>query len=390
VTYKIAISAGEVSGDQHLARVVRTLKARLPDVQVRGMAGRECEQAGAELVVDAYRKGSTMGFTELVRSASSIFSSFKTMRALLEGWRPDLLILVDYPDFNLRLARVAKSLGVRVLYYIPPKVWAWRSKRVEKIRKYVDHVAAIFPFENDFYQKHGVSSVTFVGHPLGDLEPPMYDERGRGKGSDRVLLMLPGSRKFEVEKLLPGMLRAFEKLQQDDPGLRARVLLAPNMSREWVMGVAESVVGPATIERVQWVSGDALHEMANAWVGILKSGTCNLEAVLGGLPFVCVYSGSWIAKVIVSLLVPLKEFSPVNIIRAGTVTELMQVNLDEERLYREVRKISLPGPERDAVAEGLQEVRSRLFMKQGEGGSFGENAVSHRVVDLVLNLLHAH
>lgn len=387
MTYKIAISAGEVSGDQHLSRVVRALKQRLPGVQVRGMAGRECEEAGAELVIDAYRKGSTMGFTELLRSATSIFSSFKTMRTLLEEWRPDLLIVVDYPDFNLRLARVAKSFGVRVLYYIPPKVWAWRSKRIEKIRKYVDHVATIFPFEGDFYLKHGVTSFTFVGHPLGDLTLP---ERGQERA--RTVLLLPGSRKFEVEKLLPGMVRAFEMLRGDLPDLKARVLLAPNMSREWVAGLVKGEVGADTLERIEWVKGDPLTEMSQAWVGFLKSGTCNLEAVLAELPFVCVYSGSWFAKMVVSLLVPLKEFSPVNIIRAGSVPELMQVNLDAEMLYREGRKIALPGPERDAMLAGLREVYERLFLRDvvHEGGrrsDVGENRVSQRVVDLILDIV---
>jgi lipid-A-disaccharide synthase len=199
VTIKILLSAGEVSGDQHLARVARAIKASAPNAEIRGMAGKLCEDAGVKIDVDCYRTGAGMGFFELFRSGGKILSSFKTLSNLIKEWRPDLLILVDYPDFNLRLAKVAKRHGVKVLYFIPPKVWAWRSGRVKKISRFVDRVAAIFPFESDFYSKHGYERVTYVGHPLGERAKEV---ELNSSSQTQELLLLPGSRRFEVERLL--------------------------------------------------------------------------------------------------------------------------------------------------------------------------------------------
>lgn len=382
MSLKVAISAGEVSGDQHLARVVRALKCLDPASDVRGMGGRDCREAGAEIVVDCYRSGGAMGFGELITSATKIFSSFKRMSALLSAWRPDVLLLVDYPDFNLRLARVAHRLGIRVLYYIPPKVWAWRSSRVKKIRRYVDQVATIFPFENDFYRSNGYESVAFVGHPLTEVAPRKEVSESR---SD-IILLLPGSRRFEVERLLIPMLRAYDILRRRHLSLRAQVVLAPNVEVDWVRSLLSGSVDNELINSVEWVQGDALPAMRRARVGVLKSGTCNLEGAITGLPFVSVYSGTLLAKIIVSLLVPLKEYSPVNIIKAHTVRELMRPRLSENDVVRCVEEILEEGSERDRIVGDLAEVRERLFGADESNGMSGEATVSARVASLVYKL----
>lgn len=382
MSLKIAISAGEVSGDQHLARVVRALKLLHPSAEVRGMAGRDCREAGADLVVDCYRSGGAMGFWELLSSATKIFSSFRAMSELLKGWRPDVLILVDYPDFNLRLAKLAHRLGIRVLYYIPPKVWAWRSGRVKKIARYVDHVAAIFPFEKDFYHKHGYGSVTYVGHPLADVASTIDSVEER---SDTVLL-LPGSRRFEVERLLVPMLKAYGLLRQKYPTLRAQVVLAPNVDVAWVTSLISGAVDNEILRAIEWIQGDALSAMRRARVGVLKSGTCNLEGAIAGLPFVCVYSGTLLAKVIVSVLVPLKEYSPVNIIRAHTVRELMQRSVSERDVVECLEPIMADGESRERMINGLQVVRDRLCEADVVAGETREGTVSERVASLVTRL----
>lgn len=380
MTLRVVISAGEVSGDQHLARVVRSLKSLVPSVQIRGMGGKECRAAGAELAVDCYKSGAAMGFLELFRSFRGIFSSFSAMSSLVRTWKPHVVILVDYPDFNLRLAKVAKAAGSKVLYYIPPKVWAWRSGRVEAIKRSVDHVAAIFPFEREWYRSHGFEAVTYVGHPLTDQNKAAETQVVRG---DWVVLM-PGSRKFEIERMLLPMLKAFERVRASKPGLEAVVLLADNMSEEWAKEQAARVVSVETLAAISWKKGNVIGEMQRARAGILKSGTCNLEGAIAELPFVCVYSGTLLAKMIVSTFVKLKEYSPVNVMKAGTVTELIRVRHDEAELERELLRVLDDGPVRQKMIEDLRAVRTALFSFESSAEQASD--VAGRVAAITLDM----
>jgi lipid-A-disaccharide synthase len=222
------------------------------------------------------------------------------------------------------------------------------------IKRYVTQVAAIFPFEKKFYADRGYSHVTYVGNPLGENITSESVDRSN------TLLMLPGSRKFEVELILPPMLRVFERIRRDRPALRGRIIAAPNMSTETLGTLVRANVSADTVESLSWTHGDALEEMRHARAGILKSGTCNLEGAVAGLPFVSVYSGSWVSKVITWALVRLKEYSPVNIMRSGTVREVFGVHIDEDDLERSVIQILDDGVGRDSSIAGLAEVRSML------------------------------
>lgn len=377
MTLRVVISAGEVSGDQHLGRVVRSLKALEPTVEVRGMGGKECREAGADLVVDCYRSGAAMGFWELLSSARKILTSFRAMSSLIRTWKPDVVVLVDYPDFNLRLARVAHGAGCLVLYYIPPKMWAWRSGRVEKVKRYVDHVAAIFPFEREWYHEHGYDRVSYVGHPLVDENRGVVVQEVR----EPLVLLMPGSRNAEIERMLLPMLQAFERIRSKKPEVRAVVMLADNMSEEWARQQAATVLAPETLGAVEWKRGNVVPEMQRARAGILKSGTCNLEGAIAGLPFVCTYSGTLLAKIIVKLIVRLKEYSPVNIMKAHTVREFIRVWHDPEQLERELLRVYEDGPARQKMLADLHDVRTRLFGVDADGGS-GET-VAHRVAQLI-------
>jgi lipid-A-disaccharide synthase len=380
MSLRIVISAGEVSGDRHLSKAVAALKESYPDCQVRGMGGRECEQAGAELLVDCYRTGATMGFAEIVKSLTKIISSFRTMSKLIREWKPDVVVLTDYPDFNMRLAKVAHRAGCKVVYFIPPKAWAWRSGRVELIKRYVTRVAAIFPFEKKFYADRGYPHVTYVGNPLGD--------RVRDDVVDRsfTLLMLPGSRKFEVELILPPMLRVFERVRRNRPTLRGRIIAAPNMKTEALDALVRSTVSGDTVASLSLAHGDALEEMRHARAGILKSGTCNLEGAVAGLPFVSVYSGSWVSKVITSALVRLKEYSPVNIMRSGTVREVFGVRIDEDALERAVIQILDDGVERERSLAGLAEVRAMLTGFDSPPGMTREGTAAERLAYVITSV----
>jgi lipid-A-disaccharide synthase len=301
-------------------------------------------------------------------------------------------VLVDYPDFNLRLARAARAVGVPVLYFIPPKVWAWRPGRVRAIAAAVDRVAAIFPFEPEFYRNHGYGAVTYVGHPLGDRASECAAAAVRA--DERTLLLLPGSRRFEVERILPPLLRVFAALRERHPDLRARVVLAPTISSEWALQLARTALSAgasaAQLAAVEWSHAEPLAEMLRAHTGILKSGTCNLEGAMAGLPFVSVYSGSWFSKIIVDLLVSLREYSPVNILRRGTVREFMQVRIDEPALTAAVDELLIEGPTRQQVQRGLAEVRAALLKADpvGDDGvtGSGQCSVAERVARLAYEM----
>jgi lipid-A-disaccharide synthase len=344
------------------------------------MAGKECEEAGAELLVDCYRSGATMGFAEIVRSISKIFASFKTMSKLVREWKPDVVVLTDYPDFNMRLAKVAHAAGCKVVYFIPPKAWAWRPGRVELIKKFVTQVAAIFPFEKKFYADRGYPHVTYIGNPLGDRVTNESPER------DNTLLMLPGSRTFEVKLILPPMLRVFERLRRDRPSLRGRVVAAPNMNADDLTALARSVVSANTLEHLSWTRDDALEEMRRARAGILKSGTCNLEGAIAGLPFVSVYSGSWVSKVITWALVKLKEYSPVNIMRSGTAREVFGVRIDEAALEHAVCEILDDGSKREAMIAALGEVRTMLTSFDIPAGMTSAGTAAERLAHVIVSV----
>ena len=387
MTYRIAVSAGEVSGDQHLAEVVLALRAIAPGCEVRGMGGAKAKDAGVDLVIDAFKHGAAMGFLELIGSLKSIRYSFSTMKTFLREWTPQVLIIVDYPDFNLRLAAFAKELGVKVLYYIPPKVWAWRSGRVPKIKRVTDRIAAIFPFEPSFYRSHGVTHVHYVGNPVSDAAQRISSELPSEPlgGEARDVVILAGSRRSEVTRILIPLLKTFEILLKRHPQLTATVVAAANMKSDALKATIAGHISEQTLSRVTWSSENALSVMQRGTIGFLKSGTCNLEAAMVGLPFVCVYSGTRLAKWIVDNFVAIKEYSPVNIIRAGTVAEVIQVQLDPVYLAELGEKILSDVESRSRMEMALAEVRGSL-----QGGADPEvsgRTVAERVANLALSLV---
>jgi lipid-A-disaccharide synthase len=352
------------------------------------MGGDALRRAGADVVVDCYKAGAAMGFTELLRPLRKILVALAEMKRHLAEWRPDLLVLVDYPDFNMRLARAAHRLGIPVYWYIPPKVWAWRSGRVKLLARYVNRIGAIFPFEIEFYARRGIQAVDYHGHPVADAvreitgEPTRIREQLGASPSDRLIALLPGSRRFEVEKVMVPMLQAAAGIARDDASVRFVVSVAPSIDR----GLVDSRIRQTAVgfeQRVTVTTIPSVQVMQVCEAGMLKSGTCNLEAAFLGLPFVSTYSGSWFANLLVGMLVPLKEFSPVNIVRPGTVKEVMQVNLDPKLLEAEVRALLYDQQRRASVLNGLKAVSESLV--PGRDGESVAQQVAQSIRDVVMS-----
>lgn len=355
---KIAVSAGELSGDQHLAHVVRELKARIPTAQVRGMGGRYLRAQGVDTVIDSEKSGGLMGFIEVLAKLPTVLHSKKVMVALLKEWKPDLLVVIDYPDFNLRLAKAAKSLGIKVLYFIPPKVWVWRKSRTKLLQQYTDTVACIFPHERAFLQSNGVPQAYFVGHPFSGNEqfrsaPSLsrsdFFERIGLDPKNPTVLFLPGSRDMEVERHCSIVFEGLSRIKKEIPSLQCVVSQAPTISDETVARY---------IPVVSWVrvaKTPALDLMKVCDAGLIKSGTSTLEAAFVGLPFACIYKAPLIGSLIFRCITNIRTYSLPNLVVPGTIQELIQNRFTPEEIEKELPVLlSIQGGEK--VKKRVQKV----------------------------------
>ena len=356
---KILLVAGEASADLHGSHVVRELKRIDPSVHMYGIGGEELRRAGMEILFDA-RDLSVVGIVEVVSRLPHIRKVFNTLKRQIEEAPPELLILLDYPDFNLRLAAVAKKHRVPVLYYISPQIWAWRQGRVKKIARIVDQMAVVFPFEVPLYEKEGVP-VQFVGHPLLDREIPAFDSAGSleafgMKPGWPVIGLLPGSRKSEIERLLPVMLDAAERIRKEYPLAQFIIPVAPGISREEIeTWVAQKNVPVTMVE-------NQLHRALQVCSLVLvASGTATLETALMKKPMIILYKISFLTYLIGRLMIRVPCIGLANIV-AGTqvVPELIQADASPQRIAGEALAL-LKSPERLAAMEReLGRIRERL------------------------------
>ena len=389
---KIMVSAGEYSGDQHAAKLVEALnelnsKLNLySSMYFKGMGGRCLRQQNVTTLVDSETSGSINGFNLIAIFSTAIGALWK-MSCELFSWRPDLLILVDYPDFNLRLARVAKWLNIPVLYYIPPKVWAWRSGRVRTIKKRIDRTAVIFPFEKEFFETNGYGHASFVGHPFIDLyrnEEFLPSERTEiisslGLDPNQPLVaVLAGSRQSEVARHLPVVLSSLKRLKESHPEIQAVFALAPAVNNSEIT---------AMIEQFPWIktsTGNSVEIMKVADCGLLKSGTCNLEAAFVNLPFVCFYKTSKISALIARIFLSIRTFSLVNIIRSNTVKELIQQDATTEKITNELESLLFNQDYISKIKAGFAEIRKKLSFFDPELKSEAGNTTVTRVAEIAL------
>ncbi|HET9210860.1 MAG TPA: lipid-A-disaccharide synthase [Thermoanaerobaculia bacterium] len=357
---ELLVVAGEASGDLHGARLISELRRRVPDLKPFGLGGDEMREAGLEPVAHS-SEISVVGLTEVLKILPRAREIFADLLREVDRRRPGVAVLIDFPDFNLRLAKELKGRGVEVLYYISPQVWAWRRRRVKTISRLVDRMLVLFPFEVDFYRGHDVD-VVHVGHPLVDevpVLPQAWDRDGNGEGPFRVAL-LPGSRASEVEALLPTLLEAVKRLSAELP-VEARIIRAPTIPSEMV---DEAVELAGT--QVEIIEEDRFAAVADSHLALCASGTATLEVGLLGTPMIMVYRLARWTYAFARLVIRLPNVSLVNLVLGRRVVpELIQGEANPERIASEAARLLTDAGERERMRAALAEVRGRL----GEGGA---------------------
>lgn len=350
---KYYIIAGEASGDLHGSNLIHALKALDSEAQIRAWGGDLMHSAGAELVKH-YRDLAFMGFIEVVLNLRTIMANLRFCKEDVKKFSPDVLVLIDYPGFNMRIAEYARKEGIKVVYYISPQIWAWKENRVHKLKRDVGKMLTILPFEKDFYASHGMT-VEFVGHPLLDAikDRPDFskEERLKDLGLDadkKLIALLPGSRKQEISAMLPLMIQAVESL-----GLNWVIAGAPSQDRSFY----EEVSGRSDLPLISGRTYDIL-EVADA--ALVTSGTATLETALFEVPEVVCYKGSSISYQIAKRLVKIKYISLVNLVMdQEVVKELIQVDFELNRL-KSALEACLAAETRAEMMKEYVELKARL------------------------------
>ena len=355
----IMFSAGEASGDLHGARLAEAILKRAPDTRLLGFGGEKMRAAGVELAADmaAY---SVMGFWEVLTNLRRIFRLLDVLTETMRREKPDLLVLIDYPDFNWRLAKRAKALGIPVFSYIPPSAWAWRKGRAKSCAALADELAAIFPFETKVYEAAG-ANISFVGNPLVDtVQPSLSPKEGRAffgitEGMYPVLL-LPGSRRQEIDRILPPMLAGARLIREEKPEAAFFLPVAPNMD-EAAMKEAADRAGV----KVTFTHAHTYDLMALSAFALATSGTVVIEAAILGLPAIVLYRMSPVSYAIGKLLIHVPFFSLPNILLGEMAQpELLQDEVNPQRILSEARRFWAEPNHRAAVQEKLQRAVAKL------------------------------
>lgn len=355
---KYYLIAGEASGDLHGANLVRALRQKDPEAEFRCWGGDRMEAAGAE-VIKHYRELAFMGFIEVAMNLRTILGNIRSCKEDISNWKPDALVLIDYPGFNMRIARWAKEHNIKVIYYISPQIWAWKQNRGHALKRDVDRMLCILPFEKKFYERFDLE-VDFVGHPLIDAIARRQEfdvkERKKEMGLDPekpVIAMLPGSRKQEISSVLPIMTRAASNIE----GYNFVIASAPSQEVSFYHQVAE-------VQNFAIVEGRTYDLLEISEAAMVTSGTATLETALFGVPEVVCYKGNWLSYWIARQLVKVPYISLVNLIaNREVVKELIQGDLTPKKLAAEIRTCLA---ERPRFEKDFRQLRKLLG---GEGAS---------------------
>ena len=375
----VMIIAGETSGDMHGAKVVRAMRLKKRYLFFCGIGGPSLKAAGVRILAESSTL-SVVGITEIFSKAKHLLNTLSRTKNLLKALHPDLLILIDFPDFNLNVAKTAKRLGIKVLYYISPQIWAWRSGRVKQIKKRVDHIAVILPFEAQFYHKHRVP-VTFVGHPLTDTLPLKREirnfksQRQLLESSKPVIGILPGSRDHEVSEHLPVMLASAQILAKRNPDLHFVISVAPSVNKQQVQAALSESEGEAEFEIADSSIGEILAECT---LVIAVSGTVTLDAAMSGTPMVIIYKVSPLSYQVGRMLIKVPYIGIVNLIaRKALVPELIQNRVTAINIANEV-SLMLNNP------DALRRLRNDLL---GIRSCLGSSGAGFRVAEIACKLI---
>jgi lipid-A-disaccharide synthase len=367
----VMIIAGEASGDQHGAKLVQAMLARDARLDFWGIGGPALKASGVHLIMDADAL-SVVGITEAIEKLGQIRKGLAAAKRLLKEKHPGLLILIDFPDFNLMVAAAARRRKIPVLYYISPQIWAWRAGRVHKIKRRVDHMAVILPFEESFYRRHGVP-VSFVGHPL--LDDAVRTAAPSPTAARRIVTLLPGSRDREVRQHLPLLIRSAHTLKQRFSDLHFVVSCAPNIDK----GLIQEIVSRQPVTLDGMVSAEPVAALfRRSTLAIAVSGTVTLQAAIHGTPLIIIYRVSPLSYWLARTLVRVDHIGLVNLISGKPVApELIQTQATPGAIAEKATEL-LANPKRLAdMRRELLAVRSHL----GQGG------VSQRVAQIALALM---
>jgi lipid-A-disaccharide synthase len=360
---KILVSAGEASGDRYAAGLVERLRQRLPETEFFGCAGGEMRRAGVRAVVDAADLA-VVGLVEVLGHIPRVYREYRKLWRAAQQERPELTILTDSPDFHLRLARRLKRLGIPIVYLVAPQVWAWRQGRIPSMRRTLDRLLCIFPFEEEYFRRHGIPAI-YIGHPLSRMvRPSLTRQEFFGKHhlpADRPLLaLLPGSRLGEARRHLPHLLDAVDGIQRSQPVSFALGLPASGF---WRADVRDSQLFRERLGRwsIQVIEGETWDLLAHADLALAASGTVTIEAALLGTPMVTFYRVAGLSWAVGKPWVRVPFFSMVNLVAGrAVVPELMQNEMKGERLAAEALRLLGDRAARDEMRRDLMEVAARL------------------------------
>lgn len=372
---KYYVLAGEASGDLHASNLIKEISLLDPQAQFRGFGGDLMEKAGMK-VLKHYRDMAFMGLVPVLMNIRTIKKNFKFCEQDMLDFNPDVLILVDYPGFNLRMAKFAKEHGIKTFYYISPKIWAWKQKRVVRVKAYVDEMFTILPFETEFYSKFNYK-VNYVGNPLLDailqkkIKPDYKRFFAENQLPDKpILALLPGSRRGEISVLLPMMLEAASHF----PEFQCIIAGAPNMGTEFYKPFMKSHIAPIIWDKTYDI-------LIHSRVAIVSSGTATLETAILNVPQVVVYqmTPNWLFKYLKKYFLKTKWVSLVNIIlKKEAVTELIQSDFTLENIVNEMNKIvRYPENEKRMMAD----YREMMIL-------LGDKGASERAASLMVNKLN--
>ncbi len=365
---KYYIIAGEASGDLHGSNLIKALKAKDDHADIRFWGGHLMQKAGGTMVKH-YRETALMGFLEVLLNLGAVLSNIKYCKKDIAEFKPDVIVFIDYSGFNLRIAKWAKKNGFRTNYYISPQIWASREGRIKSIKRDIDKMYVILPFEKEFYEGKHNFPVTFVGHPLIDaiesLELSKEEKFRQEHGLDPhkpIIALLPGSRRQEIKNMLAVMLSSIPEFEE----YQFVIAGAPSLERDEYNPYLED-------KNVYLVYNQTYQLLNNAYAALVTSGTATLETALFKVPQVVCYKGNWISYQIAKRIITLKYISLVNLIMdKEVVKELIQSELNSKNLKSELRRI-LSGPQRELQLEAYEELRKRL----------GGPGASHKAATLI-------
>jgi lipid-A-disaccharide synthase len=414
------ISAGEASGEHYGALLVAALRRRLPDARFFGMGGERMQAAGLERIVRA-EDMAVMGLTEVVRHLPRIYGEFRKLKQAIRSCRPDVAVLIDFPEIHFRLAKELHCLGVPVIYFVSPQLWAWKKHRIKLVQQYVRRMLVIFPFEEPFYRERGVDA-EFVGHPLAELPLPAVTreqfaaENGLNPAHTWIAL-LPGSRMQEIADHLPEMLAAARQLASSDPALEFLIPLAPTLTLSQRRSVEVTVSrlrenltirlvndkgaegaasptgdrGPHATNSVPRGGDGARATLFHARASVVASGTATVEAALIGNPFVVVYRVSPVTYAIAKRVVKVPHVAMANLIAGRRVVpELIQQDFTAANIVQHLRALLPDGPVRQSMMEGLHPIRDALSRERLTGPSAEISGAIERVAAVTMEELRQH